>query len=1743
MSHFITEFKRKGNLSFIGMRDTALSLLPTEKAKRDKLYQELERGKGILDDEDHLNMYLCSFGKMHQAKLYAAFETLPINEVFSEKVEVYDWGCGQGTAIICLLDYLRTKKMDSYISKITLVEPSMAAVGRASAVIECIDSTADVFVICKDFNNLSVSDFKKSNARKLHLFSNILDVEDFDLAQFIHLFQQQFKGENYFTCVGPYYSNNRRVDEFLAASCPEVVYATINKERGEWKNDWTISMRTFCKRFNDFETIENIRKRIEDSHKQDQFFAGYVLDAIAEEYGQSDKAKETEELYHVLSMFDVKSNITLGTHQIIDSKLAVLANIISRGLPTKAPVYVENVFSDIYKLSKKSESDSLIEYKSTHRINSKDIFEALHIVDPRFNDDLYNTDILESSFEYNLIFNSLKESEKEYLIQILEPQRSLSSIVELPDKKFSKDQRVDFAFEIPYKTGHTGFILELDGIPYHSNIFSRIRDKKRDSMATKNAWKTYRIKHLNSLSFINEWETDNVSKSYLSLLKKNYSKQLKGKWIEILEIVLSPIAIARIERMMVEAMISGILSIEAKEWNIVIVERDVPCAAIAIADFIDKYKHMCLLAGHNNALPTINFQIVSTSEFKDSPLHLGKKVLSDIPENHFDLCMDISVLLRENIDAIPLHVESDAVYLIRSSHRKKRTRTICTSENIQYPPFVKKNSSGLYINIPEREEILTYFLQEIFRKQSFRTGQLPILSRVLGDQTTIGLLPTGGGKSLIYQLSCILQPGVAIMVDPLMSLMFDQIRGLRHARIDLCECVNSGMTAQERAEKLNLLQNGSILFMLLSPERFLMKNFRASLQTMTERNHVYFSYGVIDEVHCVSEWGHDFRTSYLHLGRNMINLMQTKSQRPVSLIGLTATASFDVLADVERELTLGDNLSIDSETIVRPESDSRPELTYRIIEVRSNFDELKEEVDRNVLRKAESVWNLKDAVAAAKRNEMYTLFDRIPTDIESINQNESIDSHMAHVSGFDPLIFFEADESNKYNNAGIIFCPHAHGTFGVNDNVWKTRNGLSTELKAAKKELKIGTFIGGDHPSGDMRLFNENLQNVMIATKAFGMGIDKPNIRYSIHFNYPSSIEGYVQEAGRAGRDKKHAISYVLYDPTEYIELTIDKIHNIRESIGLGDPVWLNCYVNKFVLAKDLYDFCVKNGSTEQQANRIIDIIKQNNYLENVDKDINLWFHNDSFRGQYKEQVILQEFTERLLNVKPTVLTELQGKLRDVVGNEDVRLKLSSNNNGIILFSEENDGMQYGFIFLNTLLPSYRYANFDPATREPVVNSLIEILKNYKEHDPNNLLRPLDEEDSITEGIFQALTHAEEDGISYVVVSWENSIKQDYKTFENSIRKVISEISYQYGWHNLDEDRFGSLSLNKIESFDQLIAKISKCSGDPSWLTQHTNPDVYEKLKKSFYSKRDKTDTDKAIYRLCCIGIVEDVTIDYLSQTYELKLRRRTEYDLRNNMFRFFKKYCSTAQALKKVDDINEQSGKNFIEKCLNSLTSFVYEILEKKRYRAIEDMKTACADGVIPKWQFSEDKQFQKDKQIKEFIHLYFNSKYARNDYKVNGKPYSLNQDTTGENAKYGFDIVMKYMDVVNPNNDNSGSEIDNVKHLYGATLICLRSNTENPALKLLLTYCIAVLGTAGNDALKASAYNNYIEGFMSMYDPMDSKIWEHLDIFDRIIASKGKIDDDFIQEKIIGEGKKAITLLIHAKEVSTIAEKYLKK
>lgn len=303
--------------------------------------------------------------------------------------------------------------------------------------------------------------------------------------------------------------------------------------------------------------------------------------------------------------------------------------------------------------------------------------------------------------------------------------------------------------------------------------------------------------------------------------------------------------------------------------------------------------------------------------------------------------MVIDVAMNETVDAEKVQfsefkAKNDCYFNVRSSKQVYAQREIYTTDQITYKPLTALNPAGGHTVIEENAKHLRFFLQLLFRKQDFRSGQLPILNRAMQKKGVIGLLPTGGGKSLTYQLAAMLQPGVTVVIDPLKSLMQDQYDGLLSAGIDCCTFINSELSREQKLVNETKMETSQVLFTFMSPERLCIYEFRERLQNMQNVN-VYFSYGVIDEVHCVSEWGQDFRFSYLHLGRNLYSFLHGKGDEHISLFGLTATASFDVLSDVERELTGNGAFTLDPEAIVRYENSNRLELQYKIEKVEIQY--------------------------------------------------------------------------------------------------------------------------------------------------------------------------------------------------------------------------------------------------------------------------------------------------------------------------------------------------------------------------------------------------------------------------------------------------------------------------------------------------------------------------------------------------------------------------------------------------------------------------------------------------------------------------------------------------------------------------------------------------------------------------------------------------------------------------------------
>ena len=387
-------------------------------------------------------------------------------------------------------------------------------------------------------------------------------------------------------------------------------------------------------------------------------------------------------------------------------------------------------------------------------------------------------------------------------------------------------------------------------------------------------------------------------------------------------------------------------------------------------------------------------------------------------------------------------------------------------------------------------DALVFLLENLFNYKEFRNGQLEIIKNALSREDTIGLLPTGTGKSLCYQMAALLQPGQTLVTVPILSLIKDQIRSMSENRITRVGFISSEVTKQS-GKILKDFESGKYQFMLFAPERIQNNDFLKSLQRINQS--MTFSYAVIDEVHCLSEWGHDFRVSYLMLVPSLRRYCNN-----ICLIGLTATASQAVLDDIKAEF---DN---DGSAVKALASMDRNELEFIKYEVQ-NDDERKEKIIEIIL-KNDKKRKYKDA------------------------------------------------NGNVKNIVGLVFCP----TVDVN-LYYKNKPSCSsiydTLTKIPELNNRVNIFHGQLTPeernNSQVSFMAKEYSGVMVCTKAFGMGIDKENIRYTVHAAQPQSIESFYQEAGRAGRDADKSLRskcYIVYLPESNKE-SVNSVFNKDTSI------------------------------------------------------------------------------------------------------------------------------------------------------------------------------------------------------------------------------------------------------------------------------------------------------------------------------------------------------------------------------------------------------------------------------------------------------------------------------------------------------------------------------------------------------------------------------------------------------------------
>jgi len=735
--------------------------------------------------------------------------------------------------------------------------------------------------------------------------------------------------------------------------------------------------------------------------------------------------------------------------------ICILQNILQRGAPTIMSTFLQGELGKLHKLDN---------FKDALPLISPELQEWKRVIRGNVEDNHFPA----KKFFDELIPKYLEDYQ--YIQQLIIPEVGINDITQVSTKEFIA-QQVDFFLPQAY------LIIEIDGSHHDEK-----QDKSRDVHTAKYGLKTVRIKvsdlENENDTFINKIQEikDRIDQALShqekrkdknpSLISLNDYKKAFETEVDIHANSYKAIAVIRFQLLILELLKNGLLDFDS-EWELSIFERDVSdFTKIAIDDLFIWFKNIFQLHKIDFTKPkykVIKYNSIDELSSSESNIKIDFSILKRYTDESQE-CPDIYFVRTDYLDEYRYFKSGNSTNNLKfSSFKPYDNFTISTANLIDYKLSLRGENSD--------KKPLLFLLWDIFlqvddsldlNSLDFREGQLEIIVNALSRRDTIGLLPTGSGKSVCYQLSCILQPAVSFVVCPIKSLMYDQKADLDFSLFLRTNHITGDDDPEDRALKHNDLLKGKYLFVFISPERFQNKTFREYFSSVNKS--FGFAYAVIDEVHCLSEWGHDFRTSYLNLSDTINKLCHD-----FKFIGLTATASTNVLKDIQIEFDIG------QENVKTPPNYTRKELEFIVVDDRGD----KEKVLLQYL--------------------------------EMLRENNAA----LTVNGSD-------------TKCGIVFTPlvdKARSLLGC----YPLSNLLSKHF-----DTEIGFFSGKTPKNSPFKddqefaIYKKQVQTdfknnkipLMVATKAFGMGINKGNIYYTFHYGIPMSMESLYQEAGRAGRDK-----------------------------------------------------------------------------------------------------------------------------------------------------------------------------------------------------------------------------------------------------------------------------------------------------------------------------------------------------------------------------------------------------------------------------------------------------------------------------------------------------------------------------------------------------------------------------------------------------------------------------------------------
>lgn len=1215
--------------------------------------------------------------------------------------------------------------------------------------------------------------------------------------------------------------------------------------------------------------------------------------------------------FSYISNFELISNFKLNPLPE-NNKIRILSliaqNIIKRGFPTLAPnILDKEISSNFSNINYDLLKESLILYDKNYIFNPNRRY---------YQKTLSNTLEVSNLNSVELEFITKKLPNK--IAQHIEFQKPLETIVMHPNtnaKKYQNytsfclgvtlnkileqvsNQRIDFCLQLPSKENNSCLAIELDGPQHQTDISQKIKDNQRDALLNELLWQqTLRITNINK-------QDDYLSKINDIFHQYDSEKETSSNIISDIHLCLFS---ARITLTLLTLIEHG--SINLTKENTIYLS----------ANTENEIEFKAILIGIQNAIHLIYNLILLEGSINTFSNSIILKIISKNTTHYIKFNQKSWEFISYNKKSFPtsLHIVSrmyQRLFAFNPNNNSNKTIWLYSSYAEDSNQSIRSHSKPINYNVNEKNlSSLIYFLNNIFKKDNFRPKQIDIIKEALGRKNVIGLLPTGSGKTLTYQLTALLQPGITIIIAPLISLMNDQVHNLNKIGIHSCTAINSSFNSVEKRLIMKNLSNEKYQYIYISPERLQIKEFKDLLFNLNIFNIV------LDEAHCVSQWGHDFRTSYLRVGETISSLFK----KSISM-ALTGTASCNVITDIKRELQMSKNVMI-----ITPNNFKRDELNFRIIETDKTLS-LEEKINSNIIQ------------------------DSIPKTIHYLYQinNENINYEL------EEHLFFKKDEvQDKYINSGLIFCPFAKKKSGSVETLYN-----SIKPFFDKKNVKIGYYHGA-MPTNNKNEYQDKFTNnelaLLIATKAFGMGIDKPNIRFTIHTCIPESIEAFYQEAGRAGRDRNNAVNLIISPPlsTRYSD-TIDS---------------------------KIYNYFIKNSFPDVQS-----------FKEQIKTFL------------YEKTITITKFNDLLLkNLSEQYITSSDVDISYNTNSDNVVLTINNSNQYSITM---NDNHTIAIEPIISSIPNFIYSLYEKYIKNIIKKELeSNTVLNSKNLKTSFNVRKFTTEDSIID----SLKKTSSDNNIYCYIGLENSI--NFNPIDTILKDLVEEkhspIILNKETHLIlknFKEKFYPFMNNSIRSsiLKEFYYKIYNIIRINNKLPQQD----FQIYNKKYIQEQPISNIsglkEKILYYLGILGIYSSYERSYSPNFIKIKLNVPTKELLKNNIKKYISSYETadyvnrTMKKFKEFDNIPENDIDNLVISAINYIVEYSYSKIRHYREKQSENMYLCM--------QSNDTNNPQK---FIDEIYKYFESKYSD----------ELLKDILNENLNLPFKWIEKINASTKNNNEN---------------------------------------------------------------------------------------------------------------------------